>query len=39
MSTFDEKFNQIITELAVGGPRRNVLWPSTDDNGIFFPYK
>lgn len=39
MSTFDEKFNQIITELAVGGLRRNVLWPSTDDNGIFFPYK
>lgn len=35
MSTFDEKFNQIITELAVGGPRRNVLWPSTDGNIVF----
>lgn len=35
MSTFDEKFNQIITELAVGGPRRNILWPSTDGNIVF----
>lgn len=37
MSTFDEKFNQIIIYLAVVGLRRNALWPSTDDNGIFFP--
>lgn len=25
----------IITDLAMGGPRRNVLWPSTDGNIVF----
>lgn len=35
MSTFDEVYNNIITDLALGGPRRNVLWPSTDSNIIF----
>ena len=35
MSTFDELYHMIIDHLAVGGPRRNVLWPSTDGDVIF----
>ena len=35
MSTFDELYHIIIDHLAVGGPRRNVLWPSTDGDVIF----
>ena len=35
MSTFDETYNRIITDLAVGGPRRNVLWPGVDYRIMF----
>lgn len=35
MNTFDETYNKIITNLAIGGPRRNILWPSTDSDIIF----